>query len=113
MVSHPTPSPQEADTALVCLLILARYFGIAADGEQLRYEFGLSDKLCGDTEVLRIAKCLGLKAGKRSATRAHLTTLPLPALAQYTDGCYVILGQVHGERVLEGSTGVWPLPEPW
>ena len=24
MVSHPTPSPQEVDTGLVCLLILAR-----------------------------------------------------------------------------------------
>ena len=100
MASHPTPSPQEVDTGLVCLLILARYFGIAADGEQLRHELGLSAKPCGATEVLRIARRLGLKAGKRSATWARLTTLPLPAIAQYTDGRYVILGQVDGERVL-------------
>src|SRR5215831_18943690 len=98
--AHLTPSPQEADTGLVCLLILARYFGIAADGEQLRHECGLSGKPCGDTEVLRIARRLGLKAGKRSATWARLGTLPLPAIAQYTDGRYVILGQVDGERVL-------------
>jgi ABC-type bacteriocin/lantibiotic exporter with double-glycine peptidase domain len=113
MASHPMPSPQEVDIGLVCLLLLPRSFVIAAAGKQLRHEFGLSRKPCGEAEVGCIARRLGLKAGKRSATRAHLTTLPLPALAQYTDGCYVILGQVHGERVLEGSAGAWPLPEPW
>ena len=98
--AHLTPSPQEADTGLVCLLILARYFGIAADGEQLRHEVGLSGKPWGDTEVRRIARRLGLKASKRSATWARLGTLPLPAIAPYSDGSYVILGQVDGERVL-------------
>src|SRR5207249_4151860 len=100
MALHPPPPPQEVDTGLGCLLILARYFGIAADGEQLRHECGLAGKTCGDTEVLRAARRLGLKAGKRSATWARLGTSPLPAMAQYTDGCYVILGQVDGERVL-------------
>src|SRR5712664_3208984 len=100
MASHSMPAPQKVDTGLVCLLILARYFGIAADGEQLGHEFGLLDQPCGDTEVLCIARCLGLKASKRSATWARLGTLPLPAMAQYTDGRYVILGQVNGERVL-------------
>ncbi len=98
--AHPTPSPQEIDTGLICLLILARYFGIAADGEQLRHECGLSGKPCGDTGVLRAARRLGLKAGKRSATWSRLGTLPLPAIAPYTDGRYVILGQVDDERVL-------------
>ncbi|HSX79188.1 MAG TPA: ABC transporter transmembrane domain-containing protein, partial [Candidatus Saccharimonadia bacterium] len=100
MASHSMPAPQEVDTGLVCLLILARYFGIAADGEQLRHEFGLACQPCGDTEVLRIARRLGLKASKRSATWARLGTLPLPAMAQYMDGRSVILGQVDGERVL-------------
>src|SRR5215510_8940617 len=98
--AHPTPSPQEVDTGLVCLLILVQYFGIAADGAQLRHEFGASGQTFGDTEVLRAAKRLGLKAGKRSTTWARLGTLPLPAIAQYTDRRYVILGQVDGERVL-------------
>ena len=44
MASYPTPSPQDVDTGLVCLLILAWYFGLVADGEQLRHEFGLSGK---------------------------------------------------------------------
>ena len=100
MTSSPQPSPQEIDTGLVCLLIFTRYFGIAADAEQLTHEFGTSGKTFGDTEVLRAAKRLGLKAGKRAATWARLATLSLPAMAQYTDGHYVILGQVDGDRVL-------------
>ena len=100
MASHSPPSSQEIDTGLVCLLILARYFGIAADGGQLRHEFGTSGKSFEDTEVLRGAKRLGLKAGKRATDWTRLATLPLPAIAQYTDGRYVVLGQVGGERVL-------------
>jgi subfamily B ATP-binding cassette protein HlyB/CyaB len=111
------PSSQEVDIGLVCLLLLPRSFVIAAAGKQIRHEFGLSSKPCGGgAEVWCIARRLGLKAGKRSATWAHLGILPLPAIAQYTDGRYVILGQVdeeHGKRVPEGSTSAWPLPEPW
>lgn len=100
MASSPPQPPQEIDTGLVCLLILSRYFGIAADAAQLTHAFGTSGKTFGDTEVLQAARRLGLKAGKRSATWTRLGTLPLPAMAQYTDGHYVILGQVDGERVL-------------
>ena len=44
MASHLTPSSQEIDSGLVYLLLLPRYFEIAANGEQLRYEFNLSRK---------------------------------------------------------------------
>ena len=54
----------------------------------------------GDTEILRAARRLGLKAGKRTATWTRLATLPLPAIAQYSDGHYVIIGQVNEERIL-------------
>src|SRR5215813_5803567 len=98
MTSSPPQAPQEVDTGLVCLLILTRYFGIAVDAEQLRHEFGASRQTRGDTEVVRAAKRLGLKAGKRSATWARLATLPLHAIARDTDGRYVMLGQVDGEK---------------
>src|SRR5262249_29960553 len=100
MASHPMPSPQEVDIGLICLLLLTRSFVIAAAGKQLRHEFGLSRKPSGGAEVGCIARRLGLKAGKRSATWALLGILPLTAIVQYTDGRYVILGQVDGECVL-------------
>jgi subfamily B ATP-binding cassette protein HlyB/CyaB len=100
MASHLMPSPQEVDIGLVCLLLLPRSFVIAAASKQIRHEFGLSRKPCWGAEVWCIARRLGLKAGKHSATWAHLGILPLPAIAQYTDRRYVILGQVDGECVL-------------
>src|SRR5262245_1689086 len=100
MASHLMPLPQKVNIGLVCLLLLPRSFVIAAAGKQIRHEFGLSGKPCGGAEVWCIARRLGLKARKRSATWAHPGILPLPAIAQYTDGRYAILGQVDGERVL-------------
>ena len=100
MASHLMPLPQEVNIGLVCRLFLPRFFVIVPASEQIRHEFGLSGKPYGGAEVWCIAKRLGLKASKRSATWAHLGILPLPAIVQYTDGRYVILGQVDGERVL-------------
>jgi hypothetical protein len=66
----PTPSPQEVDIGLVCLLLLPRYFEIATDGEQLRHAFSLSRKPREGTEVGCIARCLGLQTSKHSALHA-------------------------------------------
>ena len=92
--------PQKIDTGLACLLMLTRYFGIPADPHQLHHEFGISSTPFGDTEILRAAKRLGLKMGKRPATWARVATLRLPAIAQYKDGQYVILATVEGDKTL-------------
>src|SRR5262249_21766155 len=55
----------------------------------------MSGPCSSHTRYIFLARCT-----KQSATWARLTTLPLPAIAQYTDGHYVILGQVDGERIL-------------
>ena len=97
---QPAQPSQNIDTGLGCLLMLARYFGVPADPQQLHHEFGVSGKLFGDTEILRAAKRLGLKMGKRTATWARLATLRLPAIAQYKDGQYVVLARVDGDKTL-------------
>jgi ATP-binding cassette, subfamily B, bacterial HlyB/CyaB len=97
---QPAQPSQNIDTGLGCLLMLARYFGVPADPQQLHHEFGVSGTPFGDTEILRAAKRLGLKMGKRAATRARLATLRLPAIAQYKDGQYVVLARVDGDKTL-------------
>ena len=97
---QPAQPSQNIDTGLGCLLMLARYFGVPADPQQLHHEFGVSGTTFGDTEILRAAKRLGLKMGKRTATRARLATLRLPAIAQYKDGQYVVLARVDGDKTL-------------
>ena len=98
--AQPAQPPQKIDTGLGCLLMLTHYFGIPADPHQLHYEFGVSAPPCGDMDILRAAKRLGLKMGKRPATWARVATLRLPAIAQYKDGHYVILARVEGDQTL-------------
>ncbi len=88
------------DTGLICLLILARFYDLPADGSQLRHQFAQSGQPLSDTDLLRAAKHLGLKAGQRSADWNKLGGIPLPALAKRTDGRYVVLAKLEGEKVL-------------
>jgi subfamily B ATP-binding cassette protein HlyB/CyaB len=80
--------------------MLTRYFGISADPYQLLHEFGVPGQPFGDTEILRAAKRLGLKTGKRAITWAQLATLRQPAIAPYKDGQYVVLARVEGDKTL-------------
>lgn len=104
------------DTGLVCLLILARFFGIPADGDQLRHQFSESGKVLTETDLLRAAKHIGLKAGILSAEWAQLAPAPLPAVVQRKDGRYAVLAKVDGDKVLiqdpmVGRPQIFPRPE--
>ena len=88
------------DTGLICLLILARFHDLPADGSQLRHQFAQSGQALSDTELLRAAKHLGLKAGLLRTTWSKLQGTPLPAMAKQTDGRYVVLAKVEAEKVL-------------
>jgi len=79
---------------------LARFYDLPADGAQLRHQFAQSSQVLSDTDLLRAAKHLGLKAGVLTATWNKLGGIPLPALAKRTDGCYVVLAKLEGEKVL-------------
>jgi len=89
-----------ADTGLVCLLILARFYDLPADGEQLRHQFAQSNQLLSDTELLRAAKHIGLKAGVLKSRWDKLPGTPFPAIAKRTDGRYVVLAKIDGDKVL-------------
>ncbi len=89
-----------ADSGLTCLLILARFHDLPADGAQLEHQFAQSGQVLSDTELLRAAKHLGLKAGVVSTTWCKLQGTPLPAMAKRTDGRYVVLAKVEADKVL-------------
>jgi len=94
------PPPDTIDTGLVCLLILARYFGLPADGEQLRHQFGESGKPFSENDLLRAAKHLGLKAGVVDGEWSRLSVVFLPAVVRYKDGRYVVLAKADDDKVL-------------
>jgi subfamily B ATP-binding cassette protein HlyB/CyaB len=84
----------------MCLLILARFYDLPADGSQLRHQFAQSGQLLTDTDLLRAAKHLGLKAGLLKSEWGKLPGTPFPAVAKRTDGRYVVLAKIDGDKAL-------------
>ncbi|HJT21166.1 MAG TPA: type I secretion system permease/ATPase [Nitrospira sp.] len=88
------------DTGLLCLLILARFHDVPADAAQLRHQFVQSGASFSDIDLLRAAKHLGLKAGAHRTEWSRLPETPLPAMAKRTDGQYVVLAKLEGDKAL-------------
>src|SRR5512139_540709 len=88
------------DSGLTCLLIIARFHDLPADGSQLRHQFAQSGKVFSNVDLLRAAKHLGLKAGLLKTTWSTLQGTPLPAMAKQIDGRYIVLAKVEEEKVL-------------
>ena len=74
------PAPA-LDTGLACLVMMARFHGIAADADQLAHEFSPMGKPMGTTDILLAARRLELKAKAVNVQAARLAKTPLPALA--------------------------------
>jgi ATP-binding cassette, subfamily B, bacterial HlyB/CyaB len=94
------PSASITDTGLLCLLILARFYDLPADGAQLRHQFAQSGQPLSNTDLLRAAKHLGLKAGLQKTQWSQLPGTPFPAIAKRIDGRSVVLAKLEGEKVL-------------
>lgn len=88
------------DTGLICLLILARFHDLPANGSQLQHLYAQSGHVLADTDLLRAAKHIGLKAGVHKTTWGKLEGLPLPAMAKLVDGRYLVVAKVQAEKVL-------------
>ena len=93
-------NPGVTDTGLICLLILARFYDLPADGSQLRHLYAQSGQPLSDTELLRAAKHLGLKAGVIETQWRKLPGTPFPAIAKLRDGQYVVLAKIDGDKTL-------------
>ena len=94
------------DTGLVCLVMLARLHGVAADADQLAHEYRVDGKAFDKHELLLAARQLGLQAKAVHVRPERLARTPLPAIARGTDGGFFILAQVDGERALIQSPAV-------
>lgn len=92
--------PTSVDTALTCLVMLARFHNLTVNPDQIRHEFADSGQPLGIAEVLLAARKVGLKAKRVSSSPKRLAHLPLPAMAQHCDGHFFILARVDGDSVL-------------
>jgi len=85
------------DTGLNSLVAIARFHQLPAESEQLSHEFGQPGQVFTDTEILRAAKALTLKAKHLKPALSELKSAMLPAIAKAKDGSYFILAKVSSE----------------
>ncbi len=88
------------DSGLACLLVLARFHGVAADPTQLAHEFRGEGRSFGIQELLLASKALKLKARTIHSNADRLPKLPLPAVAIGMDGHFFVLARADKEGVL-------------
>jgi subfamily B ATP-binding cassette protein HlyB/CyaB len=93
------------DTGLACLVMMARFHGVAADAEQLAHEFASGGQALQTADILLAARKLGLHARRVSSMKPQrLGTTPLPAVAVGRDvegrAAFFILARLQGEQVL-------------
>lgn len=82
------------DTGLNSLVAIARFHQLPAEPEQLAHEFGHPGEDFTDTDILRAAKALTLKAKHLKPALSELKSAMLPAIAKARDGRYFILARV-------------------
>ncbi|MEN0108092.1 MAG: ABC transporter transmembrane domain-containing protein, partial [Pseudomonas sp.] len=95
-----TECPTAVDTALSCLVTVARFHHTAVDAAQLRHEFAERGALLGAAELLLAAKKLGLKGKLIRSSTKRLGQIPLPAIAQDRDGKFFVLASYEHDSVL-------------
>lgn len=97
-VSSENPAPD--DTGIGCLVMLARFFRIAAEPAQLRHQLGIAGRPASIDDILTAAKSIGFRARLSSAKLDQLERQSLPAIAGMKDGTFVILARANAEKVL-------------
>ncbi|MFL9907207.1 type I secretion system permease/ATPase [Paraburkholderia sp. RL17-337-BIB-A] len=102
---HTQPSPHNPDASpidpgLFCLVLLARYHGIAADPDQLAHEFKPGTEPLDTTQLLLAAKSLGLNAKLTKVRWDRLDRVALPAVAIDNTGDFFVLGRIEKNKAV-------------
>ncbi len=99
------------DTGLACLTLLAHYFEVPVDADQIRHRHGRSVAF-EEVDILEAAKSLGFKARAIDTTWDRLERSPLPAIARRPDGTFFVLARAAEDAVLVHDPQT-DRPEQW
>lgn len=93
--------PPKLDTAIICLVTIARILGIPADEAQLRRAYVVTGAAGMDTmTMLRAAGELGLKSRLITTGPQRFAKTPLPAIAILKNGNYIVVARLENEKVV-------------
>ncbi len=97
---HTKELADKIDTGLACVVMLARYHGLAADQQQLAHQFSQHEEKFTDRDILLSSKYIGLKSKCIQSDTAHLSKISLPAIAKHKDGHYFVIAKLADGKVL-------------
>jgi len=97
---HIKEVADKTDTGLACIVMLARYHGLAADQQQLAHQFSQDEEKFSDREMLLSSKYIGLKSKCIQSNVSRLSKIPLPAIAKHKDGHYFVIAKLADDKVL-------------
>lgn len=100
MTPQQPQSTTSLDSGLASLALIARFHLIPADTAQLAHQFSRVGHAFGETEILRAAKSLKLKAKAFRATWLSLVNVPLPAIAASKSGDYFVIAKIVDDKLL-------------
>ncbi len=81
------------DSGLACVQLISRFYGVAADAEQLRRQFVRPEERVASMDVIRMIKSLGLKSRQVKSSLTKLPKSPFPAIAQDNSGEFFIMAK--------------------
>lgn len=93
-------SPHKIDTALACLVTVAKILGIPADAIQMRRAYVVGSNVMDDTSFVRAARDLGMKARVITTDAEKFMLLPLPAVVVLKNGNYIVAVRVEEDRII-------------
>jgi subfamily B ATP-binding cassette protein HlyB/CyaB len=93
----PPAGESDTDPALACLIVIARFHGIAADMAQLRHAAAQGDRKFDSDALVLSARSIGLKANAAPLRTERLNRTPLPALAFDRNGKHFIIARCDGK----------------
>jgi len=92
-------SSAPADAGLACLLLIARFHGVAVDARQLAHELALPGA-AGPDDLVRAGRHVGLKSRRTRLPLHRLDTAPLPLLAVDAAGGFFVLARLDADKAL-------------
>lgn len=92
-----TATENRGDPALACFVLLARFLGVPADPRQIGHERGKGDLPYSLEDLSRIAKQIGLVGRVRRCEADELQRMPLPGIAELTDGDAAVILKIEDD----------------
>ncbi len=88
------------DSGVCCLVMVAAYYGIPVNEESIKHSYNLYDRYANDTDILRMAKELKLKAKHTYLSVEKMADVTLPAIMKMKDSEYAIILKAQEDKLL-------------